>query len=177
MTNRQIAQRSFEEGTFTILEGQGGNSLDNILLDRAYDANAHTQFDKNLRASLGLSETGTDFIDFDSFGPDVWSIDFFSADELLNNGTNVVGYAGYDYTGERLSDNPSLDDFFNEVDDNGNFTRKTQAFQPIYVAGYIQDKFAFDDLIFNVGIRVDRYDANQSVLSDRFSFFPTRTVA
>ena len=38
------------------------------------------------------------------------------------------------------------------------------------------DKFAFDDLIFNVGVRVDRYDANQQVLTDDFSLYPTRTV-
>ena len=37
------------------------------------------------------------------------------------------------------------------------------------------DKFAFDDLIFNVGVRVDRYDANQQVLKDDFSLYPTRT--
>jgi hypothetical protein len=30
------------------------------------------------------------------------------------------------------------------------------------------DKFAFDDIIFNVGVRVDRYDANQSVLKDKY---------
>ena len=34
------------------------------------------------------------------------------------------------------------------IQDNG-------AFEPIYIAGYIMDKFAFDDLIFNVGVRVD----------------------
>ena len=38
------------------------------------------------------------------------------------------------------------------------------------------DKFAFDDLIFNVGVRVDRYDANQQVLKDDFSLYPTRTI-
>jgi hypothetical protein len=30
------------------------------------------------------------------------------------------------------------------------------------------DKFAFDDLIFNVGLRIDRYDANQSVPVDPY---------
>jgi hypothetical protein len=38
------------------------------------------------------------------------------------------------------------------------------------------DKFAFDDLIFNVGVRVDRYDANQQMLKDDFSLYPTRTI-
>ena len=38
------------------------------------------------------------------------------------------------------------------------------------------DKFAFDDLIFNVGVRVDRFDANQQVLKDDYSLYPVRTV-
>jgi outer membrane receptor protein involved in Fe transport len=44
------------------------------------------------------------------------------------------------------------------------------------MAGYIQDQFAFRDLIFNIGVRVDRYDANQKVLVDPFSLYPTRSV-
>jgi outer membrane receptor protein involved in Fe transport len=36
------------------------------------------------------------------------------------------------------------------------------------MAGYVMDKFAFDDIIFNVGVRVDRYDANQNVLKDKY---------
>ena len=38
------------------------------------------------------------------------------------------------------------------------------------------DKFAFDDLIFNVGVRIDRYDANQSVLKDQFLLYTARTI-
>ena len=30
------------------------------------------------------------------------------------------------------------------------------------------DKFTFDDIIFNVGLRVDRFDANQPVLKDPY---------
>ena len=36
----------------------------------------------------------------------------FSPDELITNGGFVNSY-GYDHTGEKLSGNPSLDDFFN----------------------------------------------------------------
>ena len=38
----------------------------------------------------------------------------------------------------------------------------------LYIAGYIMDKFTFDDIIFNVGLRVDRFDANQPVLKDPY---------
>ncbi|MDP4268100.1 MAG: TonB-dependent receptor, partial [Bacteroidota bacterium] len=100
----------------------------------------------------------------------------FSADELLNTGNSYVGYAGYDYTGKALSKQPTIDDFFTAKDQYGNFIRSIGAYEPIYMAGYIQDKFAFKDLIFNVGLRVDRFDANQSVLKDQYSLYETRTA-
>ena len=133
-------------------------------------------FDYNLRNSLGLDPNGTEFINIDALDPSQFSLDMFSADELLNNGNNYVTYYGYDHTGEKISGRPSFDDFFNKKDQYGNYTRPIGAFEPIYIAGYIMDKFAFDDLIFNVGVRVDRFDANQQVLKDDFSLYPTRTI-
>ena len=44
------------------------------------------------------------------------------------------------------------------------------------MAGYIQDKFAFNDLLFNIGLRVDRYDLNQMVLKDPYLFYNAYTV-
>jgi hypothetical protein len=44
------------------------------------------------------------------------------------------------------------------------------------MAGYIQDKFAFRDLIFNIGVRVDRFDANQKVLKDPYLLFNAYTA-
>ncbi len=133
-------------------------------------------FDYNLRQSLGLDPDGTDFIDFHSLSPEDLSIDYFSADELLNNGNQYVSYFGYDAYGNKLDEAPSFDDFFTETNENGNYNRYVDAFRPIYVAGFIQDKFAFDDLVFNVGLRVDRYDANQNVLKDPYVLFPTYSV-
>jgi outer membrane receptor protein involved in Fe transport len=101
----------------------------------------------------------------------------FSADELLNNGNSYVYYAGYDHTGKVLKDKPSFDDFFTQKNADGKYTRPIAAQEPIYMAGYIQDKFAFNDLIFNIGLRVDRYDANQKVLKDPFLLYEAKTVA
>jgi len=39
------------------------------------------------------------------------------------------------------------------------------------------DKFAFRDIVFNVGVRVDVFDANQPVLKDPYLFYNARTVA
>lgn len=134
-------------------------------------------FDRNLRESLGLDPRGMDRINIDALSPEDFSLDMFSADELLNNGQNFINYWGYDHTGQRTRGNPSLDDFFNERDDNGDFTRAIPAYQPIYMSGYVMDKFAFDDIIFNVGVRIDRFDANQPVLKDPFLLSEARTVA
>ena len=39
---------------------------------------------------------------------------------------------------------------------------------PFTLAGYIQDKFAVNDLLFNIGLRIDNYDVNQPVLNDKY---------
>jgi hypothetical protein len=173
LVNTQIEQRSFEQGTFS--QEIWIDGIPAYLLDQAYDENAHSTFDKNLRESLGMQVDGTNWIDFDSYGPDVWNIGMFSPDELITNGGYVNNF-GYDHTGAKLSGNPSVDDFFTATDENGDYLRENPSFKPIYVAGFIQDKFAFDDLIFNIGVRIDRYDANQSVLKDKYSLFPVKTV-
>ena len=142
-----------------------------------YDSKSQTYFDYNLRKKLGLPVNGTDWIDIDNLDPSTFNINMFSADELLRDGNNsVASFYGYDHTGKVLSKQPSLDDFFNAKDSYGNYTRQIGAFQPIYMAGYIQDKFAFKDLIFNVGLRVDRFDANQKVLKDPYLLYEAYNV-
>lgn len=171
--------------------------VDTILYRRKYDGASQWEFDKNLRKQLGLDVDGLDYIIMDSYDYNEGSIeyydtdgnrkvaylqggelsvDMFSATELLNNGNGYVNYFGFDYKGNVLSSQPAFDDFFTATDENGIFTRDIGAFRPIYMAGYLQDKFAFKDLIFNVGVRVDRYDANQKVLIDPYLLYPAFTV-
>ncbi len=176
---------------------------DNIFMDtinyyRKYVPLLQKNFDINLRNRLGLPIDGTDFIDIDSYNfsantinyydkdqqlhtikanSDIFSIDMFSADELFNGGSPLVGYYGYDYTGGKLNSKPSFNDFFTATDAKGNFTRPIGAYEPIYVAGFIQDKFDFKDLIFNIGLRADRFDANQMVLKDPYLFQPAKTAS
>lgn len=132
-------------------------------------------FDYNLRKKLGLNPDGTDWIDFDSYNPETYSLDMFSADELLNLGSSYVTYYGYDHAGHKKTDYGAdwVNKFFTAKDQYGNYKREVAPFTPIYNAGFIQDKFSFDDLVFNVGLRVDRYDANQKVLNDPWVLFPT----
>ena len=140
-------------------------------------------FDYNLREYLfnngwiGEGGDGSDFIDIDQYDPNIYSFDMFSPDELLNSGNSFVSYWGYDHTGQKVSGATDINKYFNEFDENGNYKRFVGAFQPIYMAGYVMDKFAFRDIVFNVGLRVDVFDANQPVLKDPWLFYSARTVA
>ena len=172
-----------------------GQFQDTINYNRLIDISSQTYFDYNLRNKLGLNPNGSDWIDVDNLDPSTFSIGMFSPDELLNNGndatssydpsvtgaTPYVSYYGFDYKGNKLNHKPTLEDFLTETESFGNgnyiYTRPIGAFEPIYMAGYIQDKFSFNDLIFNVGVRVDRFDANQEVLKDPYSLYETKTVS
>ena len=149
---------------------------DTLNYPRLFDADKPRTFDRNLRETLGLDPNGTDWLDIDSYDPSTFSLDMFSANELLNIGSSqYVGYYGFDYLGNRLTTRPSLTDFF-ATDAQGNSPRLIGAFEPIYMAGYIQDQFTYEDLFFNIGVRVDRFDANQPVLADPYVLYPAYSV-
>ncbi|MES2799111.1 MAG: carboxypeptidase regulatory-like domain-containing protein [Bacteroidota bacterium] len=142
----------------------------------AEEGDNQTFFDYNLRQKLGLNPAGTDFIDIDQYDPSLFQYDMFAPDELLNNGSSFVSYWGYDHTGKKVKGTTDINNYFNEFDENGNYKRFVGAFQPVYMAGYLMDKFAFKDIVFNVGVRVDVFDANQPVLKDPYLIYNARTV-
>ena len=172
---RQLANTHIQELDLANPNIIENGTFDEIWYNRLNNEDVQSTFDQNLRERYNID--AIEFIDIDSYDPSQLSIDLFSADELLENG--LINYSGYDYLGNILSSPSPIEDFFTEGDDldnDGNvdrFYRNINAFEPIYTAGYIQDKFAFDDLIFNIGVRIDRYDANQSVLEDEYSLFTT----
>ncbi|MFT4680750.1 MAG: hypothetical protein ACI9YU_000581 [Flavobacteriales bacterium] len=174
-TNSHLSNLDTDNG-IVHLDDQGSFS-DTISYNPLYTAQDDSElgegqyfFDYNLRQALGLEGSGLDFLYLDSINPDFLQVDWFSADELLNNGNAYVSYFGYDHKGNQTSGNPTFEDFFTKKDDFGNFTRDIGAFRPIYMAGYIEDEFSFKDLIFRIGVRVDRFDANQKVLKDPYLF-------
>jgi hypothetical protein len=184
LTDRHLNNLNFNDSTIV----QGPNGV--IYTDYARLVGPdQSVFDYNLRTALGLDPHGTDYIDIDALDPSILSLDMFSPDELIQNGLGVYmnnknsgiinSFYGYDYTGNKLTSRPTFDDFFNDYTMIGNdtaYSRLQAPFQPIYVAGYAMDKFAFDDIIFNVGLRVDRYDANQNVLKDPYLWRPAYTA-
>lgn len=153
--------------------GQGGkvDANGNQVVDNQFF------FDYNVRQSLGLDPAGNDFIDIDQYDPSMFSFDMFTPDELLNSGSSYVSYWGFDHTGKKVRGRTDVNKYFSEFDENGNYKRFVGAFQPIYGAAYLMDKFAFNDLVFNVGVRVDYFNANQPVLKDPYLLYESRTVA
>jgi outer membrane receptor protein involved in Fe transport len=168
LANRQIASLDKANPIFKFVNGV---FQDTIEYNRKYVAADHSRFDKNLRKKLGYSETGTEVINIDALDPAILSLDMFSADELINNGDNYIAYSGYTYDGKTFRGSPAFNEFFTAKNDNGDFTREIGANRPDYMAFYLQDKFSFSDLIFNVGLRVDRYDGNTKVLKDPYSLY------
>jgi outer membrane receptor protein involved in Fe transport len=156
---------------------EDGNYQDTINYNYNYDENASSQFSESVRAQLGLDPLGVDRINIDNLDPSFFSLDMFSADEVINpNGDRGVSYYGFDYTGNIVDNQPSIEEFFTATDENGRLTRPVGAFRPLYIAGYVQDQFTYRDLTFNVGVRVDRFDLNQSVLRDPYILPPFYTV-
>ena len=193
LANFHIAQLDLENPQLVYRDGV---FMDTINYYRKFDGPSQKNFDVNLRKKLGLPTDGTDFISIDSYDfnnnsityfdqnnkahtvsldGDLFDVNMFSADELLNDGYSYVNYYGYDHTGDKFKGKATLSDFWNNQTEDGIYERPIGAFQPIYMAGYIQDKFAFKDLIFNIGVRVDRFDANQEVLKDPYLFYAAYT--
>ena len=176
------------EANYHISELDKSNPLiwdngENFYVDynRLISLSDQTFFDRNLRQSLGLNPDGDDWLDIDSYDPSVFSVDMFSAEELLlgtsSGESPLVSYYGYDHTGKINHKKTTIDDFFNGIDEKtGQKTYSIGAYEPVYMAFYLQDKFSIRSLLFNIGLRVDRFDANQSVLKDPYLFREAYTV-
>lgn len=170
LTNRHLNGISDNINDWQLVT-QDGYFQDTVNALPAYSAGDQSQFDRNLREKLGLPIDGTDFINIDALDPSTFSLDMFSADELLNDGNQLVNYYGYDFVGNTTT-RSAEENFFTDGQN-----RPMNAFAPTYISGFIQDKFELEDIIFNVGVRVDRFDANQKVLKDEYVLFPTFTAA
>ncbi|MCX6257667.1 MAG: carboxypeptidase-like regulatory domain-containing protein [Bacteroidia bacterium] len=184
LMNKHIQQLDVLNPIPDYLKDQNGNYvynddgsrvfMDTISYNRLYSAQDQALFDIKFRQHLGKPINGTEWVDLDSYDPSQLSINYFAADELYNSGNSYVSYMGYDPYGNLISRKPSLQDFFSaSVSDGGKQwpTRLIAPYEPNYSALYLQDKFSFNDLIFNVGVRVDRFDANQKVLKDPYTLY------
>lgn len=125
------------------------------------------KFYKKIREANGTSLQ--DFVNVNSMDPSQLSLSMFSPKELTDQ--EVLDYYGYDYLGNKLTTQPSFNDFFTKKDADGFRVFPMGARTPVYQAAYIQDKFTFRDIIFRLGVRVDRYDANTKIMKDPYSLY------
>lgn len=132
-----------------------------------------SRFYSKIRDITGQSLT--DFVNVDGLTPDQLSLDLFSAKELNDQQSLGLNYIGYDYLGNTFDG--TFNDFFAATDANGVRTFPIAPNRPIYTAAYIQDKFTLGNIIFRVGVRVDRYDANTKVLKDNYSLYEIMDAA
>lgn len=182
-TNLDSAIYVFTDGEYRgyELDQAQGAFLDSVKFPRVLNSDQQTSFDQNFRQFLidnnykdlnGNAINEYTFINPDAYDPSLFQLDWFSADDLLQNGT--VSYYGYDYLGNRLTggNRPSLEDYLDDPEE-----RKIAPYTPIYLAGYIQDEVVYKNLNLRLGLRVDRFDANQYVLKDPYSLYPIKTVS
>lgn len=181
---RQLANRQFEgqglnDSSYTLKFDEFGNFQDTVIFNQKVNAADQSNFDKLLRQKLieqgftdpyGNPITQSTRLDVNSIDPSTYSLDMFTADELLNNGSSLVSYYGYDHLGNRVDGKKGINDFLN------NTGRYLGAYQPVYMAAWLQDQFVFKDLIVRAGVRFDRFDANQAVLKDPYSLVPVYTA-
>lgn len=158
------------QGAYELLGYDDASQTTLLGLNHSFNFDQMSDFATNFRDVNGIAQD--QIVDIHSYTPEDLDISMFSADQIMNYAT----WYGFDYTGARIEGvQPGMAEFL-ESDGDEHYKREVGAFQPIYVSGYIQDKFAFEDLIFNIGVRVDRYDANQEVLLDKYSLYQVITV-
>jgi len=147
--------------------------------DNLYQPNQQTQFSEKLLEKLGLPQNYTGFVNTDELDPSQLSMDMFSADDLLGaqDNTNLVSYYGYSHDGKKTGGKTSISEFLEKKDDKGRNLLPIGSFKPIYASVYIMDKFDFKDIKFLVGFRLDRYDANQQVLKDKYALHELAKVS
>ena len=158
----------------------------NVVIDSFFDPNTNLmypqfqtnivpeEFEDNLffekvRELSSTPNSLNEYVNVDGIHPDELRLDMFSASELNNFG--LITYHGYDYLGNKLPNTVRFDDFFSERDEFGRRKFNVAPLQPIYVAGYLSDKFKYKDIIVRAGVRIDYYDANTNVLKDPYSLY------
>ena len=150
-----VTQRYYYQNQSLIRDDENGNPV------------PMSAFGANIRAHLGKNPN--DWVNVHEMSPSDMKLDWFEATTLIQGSQQVLNYYGYNYLGDAIGTSTTFNEFFTQTDENGRKTRPVAPFAPIYVAGYIQDKFKYKDMIFSLGVRFDAYDANTKVLKDPYS--------
>lgn len=123
-----------------------------------------SDFDFNFRRRNGIPINQA--INLDAYGPNSFSMNDFSVTNILDAGNSpLAAWQGYSpYGAFKVFNRTSFNDFFTDT-----INRPIDAFRPLYYAGFIEDRFEIGDLILRLGLRVDAFDVNTPVLSDKYT--------
>ncbi len=80
-------------------------------------------------------------------------------------GITLLRY-GYDFRGLSETDSEDVDAYFDRTN------LDVAPYQPSYIAGYVQDRIAFDRLTLDLGLRVEAFGSDANVLLDPFVTIP-----
>ncbi|MBK6522764.1 MAG: TonB-dependent receptor [Sphingobacteriaceae bacterium] len=176
---RQISNAHLSNLDFAnpILVPQFSGSIPYYYFDYAYQADKQTQFSEKLLEKLGLPKNYNKQINIDEMDPSTFSLDMFSVEDVIDEsiGREYVTFVGFDHTGKKNKDDVGIEDFLAK-DAAGRNTFPIGVYKPIYSSIYLMDKFDFKDIKINAGLRVDRYDANQKVLKDKYVLHDVTTI-
>jgi outer membrane receptor protein involved in Fe transport len=185
------------EGVYSVLAAPGTASLDyqhNLNQQFRIGANATTQIGLHQIEFGGEFEQRTQrlYVAFAGLGGVDGAARFFndgdveagegqgvdSWDELPYNAIkNTIDYYGFNYLGTIQTDQEDVDRFVEGATsvcntDPGSSLCDSAPYEPVYYAGYVQDKIEYKDLVLNVGLRVDVFDGNSLILKDRHALLP-----
>lgn len=130
------------------------------------------RFYRALRESLGVPLN--QYVNVEALDPSQLSLSMFSPRELTDRG--LVNYYGYDYLGNLTPQGTTFNQFFTLKDADGARTLPVAPLQPLYQAAFLKDKFTFNNMIFSLGVRVERFDLNTKVMKDQYSLYDIMTA-
>ncbi len=125
------------------------------------------RFYRKIREQKGLQLS--EWLNPNELSPEELNLGMFSPRELTDQ--SLIGYYGYDYLGEKLENNITFNDFFTSRDADGIRNFPVAPLRPLYQAAYLKDKFTFNNMIFSLGVRVERFDLNTKVMKDPYSLY------
>lgn len=182
-TNRkwQLAPRGIWN-LMSLVTNNHFNGLDSIVIGQTVNpftgdsidlfANAVVNLDdfrfyRKIREQKGMQLS--EWLNPNELSPEELSLNLFSPRELTDQ--NLVNYYGYDYLGQKLASNITFNDFFTSTDADGIRDFPVAPLRPLYQAAYLKDKFTFNNMIFSLGLRVERFDLNSKVMKDQYSLY------
>lgn len=133
------------------------------------DYTSHDRIREAQGAPTKATQGWYEYFNVHNLSPDDLTLDMFSARELTDE--NTVDYWGYDYTGANQNGSYTFGDFFTHRNAQNIRDFPVAPLTPLYQAAYIKDKFQIKQMIFQLGLRAERYDLNTQVMRDPYSLY------